>query len=57
MRKAIKNIDLNGEDIPGETLFMNACINGHLDIDLDGKNSDLDVGFTIASLESNASGS
>ena len=29
MRKAIKNIDLNGEDIPGETLFMNACINGH----------------------------
>ena len=26
MRKAIKNIDLNGEDIPGETLFMNACI-------------------------------
>ena len=36
---------------------MNACINGHSDIDSDGKNSDLDVGFTIASLESNASGS
>ena len=36
---------------------MNAWINGHLDIDSDGKNSDLDVSFTIASLESNASGS
>ena len=39
------------------TPFIKAWINGHLDIDFDEKNSDLDVGFTIASLESNASGS
>ena len=27
--KLTKNIEINGEVISGETLFMNACINGH----------------------------